>query len=233
MNEALRGRLRGIREILMAHHRASALLPDAAKGAERETLVREFLEKVFPAPYRFGSGAVADAGGGTSGQLDVVVEFPFFASFPAPAGGHRLYLAESVAFVMEVKSDLSSQWKQVEKTAEKLHPLRRRWRGHLRVDAEVGISTVQASVSRIPLVAVGFKGYQNLENLRERLEATPEERRPDAALVVESGAYVGWQMCGIGEEGFFAFCADGSYFARNVLTAEPDLIAYVGGNWLT
>jgi hypothetical protein len=230
MTPELQARLSGIREVLMAHHRASSRLPNAAKGSERETLVREFLQRVFPAPYRFGSGAVADAGGVASGQLDVVVEFPFFASFPAPAGGERLYLAESVAFVIEVKSDLSSQWAQVEETTAKLRPLRRRWRGHLVVDSEVGISTAPPSHSRIPLVAVGFTGHQTLEGLKERLAQTPEDRRPDAALVIESGAYVGWQVSGLGEDGFFAFCVDGSYFVRNVLTADPDFAAYLGSH---
>jgi len=44
-----------------------------------------------------------------SGQLDIIVEWPFFASFPAPLGTQRLYLAEAIAFVIEVKSDLRSQ----------------------------------------------------------------------------------------------------------------------------
>jgi hypothetical protein len=61
VNEQVKVRLKGIQDILMAHHRATQLLPNAAKGDEREVLVREFLEKVFPAPYRFGSGAITDA----------------------------------------------------------------------------------------------------------------------------------------------------------------------------
>jgi hypothetical protein len=39
MNNQLKKRLEGIRKILMAHHHAGSLLPDAAKGAEREALV--------------------------------------------------------------------------------------------------------------------------------------------------------------------------------------------------
>jgi hypothetical protein len=70
----------------MVHHQAEARLPSAAKGDERELLVREFLEKVFPAPYRFGSGAITDASRAISGQLDIVVEWSFFASFPTPGG---------------------------------------------------------------------------------------------------------------------------------------------------
>ncbi len=218
----------------MAHVRASALLPNPTKGSERETLVREFLQRVFPAPYRFGSGAIADAAGQTTGQLDVVVEFPFFPSFPAPAGDERLYVAESVAFVIEVKSDLATQWPQVEQTTAKVRPLHRKWRRHVQMDPNSGLAEIAATISRIPVVAVGFKGFASAESLRTRIAETPEERRPDCALVVASGAYVGWGgHISTGEEGFFAFCADGSYFMRNVLVAEPDLIAHIGGGWLT
>ena len=221
MNEVLRARLAGIREILMAHVRASALLPNATKGSERETLVRQFLQRVFPSPYRFGSGAIADAGGLTTGQLDVVVEFPFFPSFPAPAGDERLYVAESVAFVIEVKSDLTAQWSQVEQTTAKVRPLRRKWRGHVQMDPDCGLAPMAATVSRIPVVAVGFKGFASAELLQRRIAGTPEDSRLDCALVVESGSYVGRDgQLGTGEEGFFAFCADGVYFMRNVLVAE-------------
>jgi hypothetical protein len=195
--------------------------------------VREFLQKVFPAPYRFGSGVVADAGGLITGQLDVVVEFPFFASFPAPSGYERLYVAESVAFVIEVKSDLSSQWPQLEETTKKVRPLRRKWRKHLQITADPpSLSAEGASVSRIPVVAIGFKGYSSAESLSKRMADTPEEERPDCALVLDSGAYVGWGGgLSAGEEGLFTFCADAAHFMRNVLVAEPDLIAHIGGNW--
>ena len=93
-------RLEGIRQILMAHHAAGTLLPNASKGTERETLLREFLVKVFPPPFRFGSGAIIDQSGCISGQLDVVAGFPFFPSFPTPGTAERLYLAESVSFVL-------------------------------------------------------------------------------------------------------------------------------------
>jgi hypothetical protein len=229
MNHQLKARLAGIRSILLAHHKAGSLLPSASKGSERETLVREFLEKVFPLPFRFGSGAISDAAGLASGQLDIVVEWPFCASFPTPGGSERLYLAESVAFVIGVKSDLAGQWSQVEESVAKVWPLRRRWRGHFTVDSEVGISTVPASESRIPYAVVGFSGYKTSDVLAHRLSETPQERRPDVALVIESGAYVGWNGINVADdEGLFAFCSDGAYFVRNVITADPDLAMYLG-----
>ncbi len=228
MNEQLKARLKGIQEVLMAHHRATALLPNAAKGDEREVLVREFLEKVFPAPYRFGCGAITDADERVSGQLDVIVEWPFFASFPAPLGINRLYLAESTAFVIEVKSNLSAQWGEVESTARQLRLLRRVWQAHIGLNpAGTDVDFVGPSQSRIAFIAVGFTGYRTVEALHQRLRGTPEESRPDAALVVESGAYASWRLAAMGEEGLFAFCIDGSHLARNILFAEPNLTRYL------
>lgn len=81
--------------------------------------MREFLGQVFPPSFRFGIRAIVDATGETSGQLDVVVEFPFLPSFPTPGAAERLYLADSAALVIEVKSDLSGQWSQIRECAFK------------------------------------------------------------------------------------------------------------------
>jgi hypothetical protein len=230
--EPLISRLKGIREIMMAHHAAGSLLPSAAKGAEREVLIREFLAKVFPPPFRFGSGAVIDSTGSMSGQLDVVVEFPFFPSFPTPGAAERLYLAESIAFVIEVKSNLSSQWDEVERSVEKLRPLRRSWRASLQHSPDGGLSLEDASTSRIPFVAVGYRGYATVESLDQRLQSTVEEKRPDATLVLESGAYICTltEARRFGHEGLFALCTDAAYFATNVLVAHPDFRGYFGGH---
>lgn len=226
MNEQLAKRLEGIQAILMAHHRAGALLPSATKGSERETLVREFLARVFPPPFRFGKGTIADGFNAVSGQLDVVVEFPFLMSFPTAGAEDRLYLAESVAFVVEVKSALDSQWTQVEATIEKVKPLRRQWTGHLQFESGGAVEIANSSLSWIPCVAVGFTGYATADSLDRRISETDEGKRPIAALVLESGAYVGRSGKFVGIEGLLAFCIDLSYFARNILVAEPKLDSY-------
>jgi len=221
-------RLEAIRAILMAHHAAGVSFPNASKGSERETLIREFFSKVQPNLTRFGSGAIIDSFGVQSGQLDIVAEFPFFPSFPTPAAEERLYLAESVSFVVEVKSNLSSQWGQLESTAEKVRPLSRNWKGHLDFDAGA-LSIHDTSTSRIPIIAVGFEGPSTMEALIKRLHETDELKRPDGVLVVESGHYVNTltNRQASGAEGLFALCADMSHFALNVLTAQPNLDGYI------
>jgi hypothetical protein len=84
MNQYLTERLEGIRQILIALGKAGQPLPSASKGEERETFIHEFLSKVFPPQYRFGTGMVTDSAGTRSGQVDIAIELPFFPSFPVP-----------------------------------------------------------------------------------------------------------------------------------------------------
>lgn len=222
-------RLEAIRSILMAHHAAGLSLPNSSKGSERETLIREFLAKVQPHSTRFGSGSIIDGNGKQSGQLDIVAEFPFFPSFPTPAANERMYMAESISFVVEVKSNLESQWNQVESTTERVRCLRRNWRGHIQFD-ESTLAIHEASISRIPVIAVGFEGFSSIDSIEKRLNSTNEDKRPDAVLVLSNGNYVSTitNRRGSGAQGLFALCADMTYFALNVLTAQPNLDDYLG-----
>ena len=201
-------------------------MPSAVKGDERETFVSEFLKQLFPPPYRFGAGAITDSTGACSGQLDVVVEYPFLPSFPMPGGTQRLYLAESVALVIEVKSNLTSQWSQIESSVAKLKPLRRKWTGST---ALIGGSIMfgQPSDSPVPYIAVGYTGYRDPESLKAKLDATPEDRRPDGALVIDSGAFVGPCCAAGGPLGLFGFLFDLTMLIRQVTSAEADLSTYV------
>jgi hypothetical protein len=49
--------------------------------ARTETFVHSFLSEVFPTPFRFGTGDVTNTGA-KSGELDVIVEYPFSPSLP-------------------------------------------------------------------------------------------------------------------------------------------------------
>lgn len=112
-NQHVLQRLAGIQQILMGVHQASSSMSSATSGQERAAFIDQFLSQAFPSPFRFGTGDATDTAGVRSGQLDVVVEFPFMPSLPLTGGGNsRLYLAESVAAVIEVKSNVAAQWNQ-------------------------------------------------------------------------------------------------------------------------
>lgn len=225
-------RLAGIRAILMAHWEAGRTLPSAVVGSEREVLVREFLSQVFPTPYRFGTGAVVDGFGASSGQVDIVVEFPFLPSFPAPGTPDRLYLVESVALVIEVKSDIAKQWDQVRKTTAGVKLLKRVWHGHEAIGPSGAKEAVASSLSRTPVLAVGYRGPSDENDICRRLAETPGTDRPDGVLVIDSCAYSGCELnpssvAARGAAGLLSFANDVAWLARNVQWAAPDTSTYL------
>ncbi len=179
MNELILQRLEGIRRTLVAVDSAGAPLSAASRGREREEFVHTFLREVFPPPYRFGSGDITDRSGERSGQADIVVEYPFLPSVPLFAGSSsRLYLAEGVAAVVEVKSDVSAQWEEVVTSVSALRRIRRSLKG-----AVVQIGDISEDV---PFFAVGYRGWQRPETIREHLQALDI----DGVLVIDPGIYV-------------------------------------------
>lgn len=77
-------------------------------GTGAEGILRTFLQSVFPRRYSVGSGFIRDASGGRSHQMDVVVnDDTVFVPLPYDEG-RNLYLAESVAAVIQVKTTLDS-----------------------------------------------------------------------------------------------------------------------------
>ena len=76
----------------------------------------------------------------------------------APADLEGLRLADSVAVVIEVKSNLTSQWPKIRAAAAKVQSLKRDWRAHASLDTMGQYSLFDASKSRIPYLVVSFKG---------------------------------------------------------------------------
>jgi hypothetical protein len=171
-------RLQGIQSILMGVHSASAPLSAASKGAERQAFIEDFLGKVLPPIFRFGTGDATDQAGYLSGQLDVVVEYPFSPTLPA-IGGPRLYLAESVAAVIEVKSNASAQLSEAQRTAALLAPLSR---------ALFPVLTIGSGPSEnIPLFVAGYTGWKTVDAVRRTLHANSDIA---GILIIEEGIFV-------------------------------------------
>ena len=205
-------------------------MPTAMVGGERELVLHGLFREVLPPIYRFGQGAITDATGYLTGQVDLVMELPFGPSLPMPAGSHRLYLAESVAAVVEIKSDLSSQWDEVEQTVGRVRQLTRDLRQTQRyaLESSPEPDTRITAIQGIPCYAVGFRGHATIDGLDSRLKKTPSAARPDGALVIESGAFVGVTGAGIGEEGVYRLIAElAEVFNSAVGVASPRFSNYV------
>ncbi len=160
-NQILEERLRGMQNVLVSAHRANTGISTSSRGREREEFVNRFVRSFLPNIYRCGNGDITDAKGHRSGQLEVVIEYPFSASFSLfDPSGVRVYLAEAVACAIEVKSNLADQWNEVVLTANQVSKLSRSYSGALSFsedDGAPGIDIIHGHIDTIPLFAQGVK----------------------------------------------------------------------------
>lgn len=167
----------------------------SSKGQERQQFIDHFLAHALPPIYRFGSGDATDATGHRSGQLDVVIEHPFAPNLPIGAGQPtRLYLAEAVAAVIEVKSNLAGQWEEAKKTANAVAPLRRNF--------ALSMSMGSMPSETLPIYVVGYTGWKTIETLRERMAECPAIK---GVLIIERGLFVAGKMHAMGHHALWAF----------------------------
>lgn len=218
-------RLEGIRSALVAHHSGGTGMPNESVGNDREIFLREFLQTIFPPSYRFGSGAIVDKYDQRSGALDIVVEHPFEPSLPLPGGTERLYLASGVAAVVEVKSNASAQWSQVERTVEPVRRLRR---------DRVGSGMVLGSPIRlgsdrnkVPICVVAFKGFSSIESLHRKVEATPFEKRPNGVLILDPPVFWSESVSADGGMALAAFVTALAVEMSSDLTVSTGLVGYL------
>jgi hypothetical protein len=182
MNTHVRDRLKAIQQALIAHYKGGLGLPSALIGSEREYLINDYLSEVLPHLYRFGRGAITDSSNNICGQLDVVIELPFGSTFPMPAGKERLYLAESVAAVIEVKSNLYKQWNEVAETTRKVKLLNRDLKHSSAILLEESPDPIVQVTPKIPCYAVGYTGYKSYASLVKTPNLEPLEWRVSSSF---------------------------------------------------
>lgn len=175
----LAARLEGIRRRLSAVPDGGRGMTGPTKGQERELFVRDCLALVMPSGVRFGTGEIIDIHGCNSGQIDIVLEFPFSPSLALADRGPRLYFAEGVGAVLEVKSDIQKDWRDVISKAEKVAALRRKF-------DQSGLAPYGMAGERIPFFAVGYRGWSNKDELSRAINGTPIS----GLFVVEPGLFV-------------------------------------------
>ncbi|MDT9013476.1 hypothetical protein RQP55_08575 [Novosphingobium sp. APW14] len=210
-------RLTGLQAILNGIYQSSVGLSSATIGQERAAFIDEFLAKVLPPIYRFGTGDATDASGAKSGQLDVVVEYPFAPSLPTVGAGQtRLYLAEAAAAVVEVKSNLANQWTDAVNTANALATLHRSF--------GASMSFGNGPASQIPLFAVGYTGWKNISTLQNNLNACPNIM---GALVIDAGLYASRSgLVAQGPWALWGLIADLHFITNSLQSASTDPLAY-------
>ncbi|MCD6216303.1 hypothetical protein J7L05_00405 [bacterium] len=167
-NEVLNNRFEGILDILMGAFKAGKKGSNVTKGFEREIFINQFLRSIFPPQFRFGSGEIIDINGNLSGQVDIVIEYPFLPSFPLSGlESPRLYFAEGVAAVIEVKSNLRHQKAQIIKKAKQINNVKRQ-----RYSIQEA-NYITESLQKIPFYVVGFEGWSKIDYLVKYQTSNP------------------------------------------------------------
>lgn len=189
MNEQLEQRVRGLFDTLMGNCIAGDCFNTDTKGYEREIIVNGLLKVVFPPAFRFGTGEIIDDQGEKSGQLDVVVEIPTFYSLTISDGAPRLYLADGVAAVIEIKTNLTSgEQARIAAHKGKLDELHRNQSFFLQV------ATTHYG-KKIPYFVIAFRSDLS----KKALEAFAKAHNIDGIFIIEKQWLISGSM-GIGDD---------------------------------
>lgn len=209
-------RLQSLLDLFRAADLGGATLSSASKGTERELFINCALSHIIAPPFRVGCGDITDLSGQRSGQLDIVIEYGNSISFPMvyAINTPRLYLAEGVCAVIEVKSDLSSQWNEVLSSHNNLSQLRRTYADWI---------SYGRMTDHIPHFAVGYRGWKTVDTVQAKLD----ESELDGILVLDSEIFCGKKYQERGPESLYAFFIALQELTGNLISAFSDYKAYV------
>jgi hypothetical protein len=214
MNIQLQERLIGIMNLLRSVHTGGTKLSSCTKGTEREFFINTVLGNIIAPPFRIGTGDIIDASGQNSGQSDIVIEYTNSISFPlVSANMPRLYLAEGVCAVVEVKSDLNNQWDEVVASYNKLKQLRRSYLAKI---------TIGQLPLHVPYFVIGYKGWKNIETLQKKRN----EQNIDGIFIIEPGLYTSQNFKTTQALALYAFLMDIQKLTGTMVGTIPNYNAY-------
>jgi hypothetical protein len=217
-------RLEALRGALMAGHSGGVGASSHSMGQDRELFINLVLSNIISLPFRIGSGDIVDSKNNMSRQCDIVIEYMNTLSFPNifPSSA-RLYLAESVCAVIEVKSTLSNQWPKVVESATKLHSLERHGGT---------VASFTPPPEKIPFFAVGYVGWKSMQSASDALAVVNKDRDLiSGVLQLEPCFYVGGGQYKPhsfeGTSGLYGLLLSLEELTSNIIASKPFFSAYV------
>lgn len=215
MNHYLQNRLSSLLDISKLVDESGSSLSSASKGNEREFFINHHLNNVIAPPFRIGTGDITDASGKKSGQCDIVIEYTSSISFPMIApSSPRLYLAEGVCAVIEVKSDLERQWSEVEHSYKSLRELKREYGAGITFGGEIP--------PHVPYFVVGYRGWKKPETLKEKIR----QSGVSGILILDSALYCDQGITASGVYAMFGFLIHLNALTGKMIGSAPNYNAY-------
>ncbi|MEY4483456.1 MAG: hypothetical protein RL693_908 [Verrucomicrobiota bacterium] len=178
--------LENLRNSLLTTYNEGSASPNKEFGSEREAFIQNFLKKIFPPRIRFVDGIISDAFFGARVAVDAAVLLPTAPSVPMPERSHqRLIPATNVAAVIEIKSNLETQWSETTSTARQIREMKKHfWSPDEKESCKFG------EYNEIPVYVVAYEGCDNVWALKKKWEETEKAERPHAVLMIENPAFV-------------------------------------------
>jgi hypothetical protein len=176
----------GVVDELRGAYRKSEGAPAPCMGSLRERGIRRAIEHSLPNIATIYEGEVIDQFGAQSGQLDGIVVHSTGAALATAADDTRVVLAEGVLAAIESKSNLMTQWAEVERTWEMLRKLRR-WEGTPE-GVLINGGRPHPSEAAISLIAIGRVGWAKDVTIVDHAEAlfkSFDADHPPATMVVQ------------------------------------------------
>ncbi|MBV6691689.1 DUF6602 domain-containing protein [Serratia quinivorans] len=213
-SEILRSRLDSVLKMINANYSGVANSPSAVKGNARASFINSYLEQVVPQSCRIStSGEIIDSQGASTGELDIIIENGYFPNIPIVGEkSSRLFFAEGVAAVIEVKSNLQGQWDEAMKTGEKLSKIERKIEATLatkfgdplilRVNKSFNNPNLpkmekrpqEVFFNKVPYFLVGYKGWEKTETLQEKF--MNNRHILSGVLQLDNGFFICGEECG-------------------------------------
>ncbi|MGP1206094.1 DUF6602 domain-containing protein [Serratia sp. CY47279] len=209
INKALISRLESVLKMMNANYEGVKNSPSALKGLARADFINNYLNNVIPQGLRIRtSGEIIDNKNNQTGELDIVIENGYFPNIPIVSEeSSRLYFAEGVAAVIEVKSNLQGQWGEALNTGAKLSKITRNFEGSIQfnhngypvtmLDYEIDIPGLpkielppqQKLIKKIPYFIVGYTGWSDLQTVYDKLQENKDV--VSGILQLDKGYFVG------------------------------------------
>lgn len=208
-NKILYQRLEAVQDMLNANYRSVINSPSAVKGVSRSDFINNYLKNSVPQGLRIStSGEIIDNQNNCTGELDIILENGHFPNIPiANVDSARLFFAEGVAAVIEVKSNLQSQWAEAVSTGSKLKEITREfgntfassYNGCQDIIFNMTIDNLEPPMDEmlpearllknIPYFVVGYTGWEKIETLKSKL--SENHGIISGILQIDKGFFIG------------------------------------------
>ncbi len=179
----------------------------------REAVVKKFLEKYFPFPFRIAKGGVIDSLGKKSQSIDCLVLNPCHPYTVSNDDKYSLIFVDGVDFAIEVKPDLGRS-DEIHRALRQIVSVKQLTRVKNGIDLSFPKFSVEA-IKRLPTFIFANKTYKNIRDLIKTIvdfyvkEQTPKHEQFDFIVINNLGIVFNSK-----KDGYFSDLPDEGIFYR-------------------